>query len=90
LGLQNQLTPLQASLNTLNQQISDKEAALTTARADLNALDAKIVTASATLRTLESQKKPNRDAVAAQKALVAGLQAQYDAVVNRIASIDGQ
>jgi septal ring factor EnvC (AmiA/AmiB activator) len=81
--------PLQASLNTLSQQISDKEAALTTSKADLSKIDAQIVTQSATLRTLESAKKPNRDAVAAQKAVVAGLQTQYAAVLDRIAAIDG-
>jgi chromosome segregation ATPase len=77
LSLQNRLTPLQTSLNTLNTQISEKEAALTTAKADLNALDAKIVTQTATLRALESAKKVNRDAVAAQQLVVAGLQSQY-------------
>jgi septal ring factor EnvC (AmiA/AmiB activator) len=90
LSLQNQLTPLQSSLNTLNQQISEKEAALTTAKADLSKIDAQIVTQSATLRTLESAKKVNRDAVAAQKVIVAGLQTQYAAVLDRIAVIDSQ
>jgi hypothetical protein len=71
LSLQNRLTPLQTSLNTLNTQISEKEAALTAAKADLNTLDGKIVTQSATLRALESAKKVNRDAVAAQKVVVA-------------------
>ena len=89
MSLQNQLTPLQTSLNTINKTISDTEAALTTAKADLNAVDAKIVTESATLRTLESAKKVNRDAVAAQKVVVAGLQAQYKTVLDRISVIDG-
>ena len=44
----------------------------------------------ATLRTLESAKKVNRDQVAAKKAVVAGLQTQYAAVLDRIAAIDSQ
>ena len=49
-----------------------------------------IVTQQAALRALESAKKVNRDAVAAQKVIVAGLQAQNAAVLDRIAAIDGQ
>lgn len=76
-------------MNTLNTQISEKEAALTAAKTNLSTIDAQIVTQSAALRTLESAKKVNRDAVAAQKTVVAGLQAQYAAVLDKIAVIDG-
>ena len=55
----------------------------------LDMFDAQIVTQSATLRALESAKKVNRDAVAAQKVVVAGLQTKYAAVLDRIAVIDG-
>ena len=91
LSLQDQTHPAADSLNTLNPQISEKEAALDVREgATCPRWTPRSSPQSATLRGLESAKKVNRDAVAAQKAVVAGLQTQYAAVLDSIAAIDDQ
>ena len=81
---------LLTQLTTLTDQKSAAETELFSLAAPISTLDAQIVTAQNVLRSLEIQKKPARDAVNAQRAVVVGLQAQLGDLQDRVRAIDGQ
>ncbi len=82
------MAPLLAQLSSIDEQVSATEAKLKTLQTQLQGLDAKIVQAQDALRVLEGQKKANKDAIAAQKAVVLGLQGQLATVQSQIKAID--
>jgi acetate kinase len=51
-------------------------------------LDKQVTDAQTVLRNLEAQKKQNKEAIAAQRIVVSGLQAKLGDVQNQIKAID--
>jgi phage-related tail protein len=83
------VAPLLLELQKADEAVTAAEAQLRTLQGQVVTLDGQVTAAQSKLRVLQADKKPNKDAIAAQTTVVKGLQDQLGAVQKEISAIDG-